>query len=78
MVRTVFFCLFLLLCAGYGQVVDAQGSSGVAKTVPHVQAQSVPDELAAAEALIVKSDWKGAAGKLDVWNAAHPTDARAL
>jgi tetratricopeptide (TPR) repeat protein len=34
--------------------------------------------LAAAEALIVKSDWKGAKGKLDVWIAAHPTDARAL
>jgi predicted Zn-dependent protease len=31
-----------------------------------------------AEALIVKSEWKGAAGKLSPWLADHPTDARAL
>ena len=31
-----------------------------------------------AEALIVKSDWKGAEAKLTPWVAEHPTDARAL
>ncbi len=31
-----------------------------------------------AEALIVKSDWKGAQAKLNPWLADHPTDARAL
>jgi len=31
-----------------------------------------------AEALIVKSDWKGAEEKLAPWLADHPTDARAL
>ncbi len=31
-----------------------------------------------AEALIVKSDWKGALAKLNPWLADHPTDARAL
>jgi predicted Zn-dependent protease len=34
--------------------------------------------VAAAEAAIVKSDWKAAEAKLDLWLAAHPTDARAL
>jgi len=31
-----------------------------------------------AEALIVKSDWKGAQAQLDDWLAGHPSDARAL
>jgi Flp pilus assembly protein TadD len=39
---------------------------------------AVSDEVAEAEAAIVKSDWKAAEAKLDLWLAAHPTDARAL
>jgi predicted Zn-dependent protease len=34
--------------------------------------------VAAAEADLVKSDWKAAESKLDTWLAAHPDDARAL
>ena len=41
---------------------------------PESPAQQVID----AEALIVKSDWKGAEAKLTPWLADHPTDARAL
>ncbi len=78
MVRKAHFILFLLTCAGFGQNAGAQSSSAPAKSDSQAQAQTVPDELAAAEALIVKSDWKDAAAKLDVWIAAHPTDARAL
>ena len=40
--------------------------------------QPVPQEVAAAEAAIVKSDWKTAETRLDTWLAGHPTDARAL
>ncbi len=78
MVRKAFFFFLLLACAGYGQDAGAQSSTGPAKNVSPAQALTVPDELAGAEALIVKSDWKDAATKLDVWIAAHPTDARAL
>ena len=40
--------------------------------------QPVAPEVAAAEAAIVKSDWKTAETRLDTWLAGHPTDARAL
>ncbi len=40
--------------------------------------QSVPAEVAAAEAAIAASDWKTAEAKLDPYLAAHPADARAL
>ncbi len=40
--------------------------------------ESVSQEVANAEAAIVKSDWKAAEPLLDSWLAAHPTDARAL
>jgi len=43
-----------------------------------VTAQPPAEQVLAAEALISKSDWKGAADKLSLWLAAHPTDARAL
>jgi Flp pilus assembly protein TadD len=39
---------------------------------------AVSEQVANAEALIVKSDWKGAEGLLDPYLAAHPADARAL
>ncbi len=40
--------------------------------------QAIAPEVADAEAAIVKSDWKSAQTKLDVWLAANPSDARAL
>jgi len=36
------------------------------------------DPVMDAEAAIVKSDWKAAQGKLDLWLTAHPSDPRAL
>jgi len=42
------------------------------------EAQPVSDEVAQAEAAIVKADWKAAEARLDTWLAAHPGDARAL
>ena len=78
MVRKLISFFLLLASAVYVQAVGAQISSGSAKNASQAQAPTVPDELAAAEALIVKSDWKAAAAKLDLWLAAHPADARAL
>ena len=40
--------------------------------------ESIAPAVADAEALIVKSDWKSAQTKLDVWLASNPSDARAL
>ena len=50
---------------------QAPASSALAANAP---SQPVMD----AEALIVRSDWKGAEGKLTVWLADHAADARAL
>ena len=36
------------------------------------------EQLAAAEAAIVKSDWKSATSQLEAWLATHPNDPRAL
>jgi tetratricopeptide (TPR) repeat protein len=41
-------------------------------------AASVSPEVADAEAAIVKSDWKTAEAKLNLWLVGHPTDSRAL
>jgi len=38
----------------------------------------VSEPVQDAEAAIAKSDWRGAAAKLDSWLATHPADARAL
>jgi tetratricopeptide (TPR) repeat protein len=40
--------------------------------------QPVSEQVAEAEAAIVKSDWTTAAAKLELWLAGHPSDARAL
>ena len=40
--------------------------------------EPVSEEVAAAEAAIVKSDWKTAERTLEAWLSDHPTDARAL
>jgi predicted Zn-dependent protease len=71
--RFVALLLFAIApAAGIAQAspagVPVQDSAG------SVPAQPVVD----AEALIVKSDWKGAEAKLAPWLAEHPTDARAL
>lgn len=71
--------LFILLLAsttvaGYGQ--DSAQDAG--KEAPVATPQPTSEEVAAAEAAIVKSDWKTAETTLEAWLAAHPTDARAL
>ena len=62
---------------------DAQGpgnSASQEKQVAPVSTSSpAPSEqVAAAEALIAKSDWKAAAAQLDTWLIAHPDDPTAL
>lgn len=79
MLRLVPFILLITAVSAISQspypVLEAQ-SPGDAT----VQAASTPvsDQVLAAEACIVKSDWKTAEAKLNSWLAANPTDARAL
>ena len=79
MFRFVIFVLLLASVAGFGQS-SAQNPEKPAAEAAASAAQpiSISDEVAAAEAAIVKSDWKAAEAKLDPWLAAHPADARAL
>ena len=53
-----------------------------ATPAPDSSASAAPrllsEQVATAEASIVKSDWKSAASQLNAWLAAHPTDPRAL
>jgi len=67
--------LLLALVAGWG-LSRAQNPEKPATDA--AVAQAVPEEVATAEGFIVKSDWKAAEAKLDLWLAAHPADARAL
>jgi Flp pilus assembly protein TadD len=76
------FAIFVLLfasVAGYSQRSAQNPDKPPADTAPAaVTAQPVSEDVAEAEAAIVKSDWKAAEARLDTWLAAHPTDARAL
>jgi hypothetical protein len=69
--RFVFFILLLASVAGFGQS-SAQKPEKPAQAV--ATAQPVSDEVAQAEAAVVKSDWKTAEARLDTWLAAHPSD----
>jgi predicted Zn-dependent protease len=65
----------------FGSVGFAQSSArdaGAPTADATTAAQPVSEEVAAAEAAIITSDWKAAEAKLDPWLATHPTDARAL
>jgi Flp pilus assembly protein TadD len=77
--RFVFFILLLASVAGYGQI-SAQNPQKPATEAASAAAtvQPISNEVAQAEAAIVKSDWKTAEARLDAWLAAHPSDARAL
>ncbi len=81
MVRFALFVLFSALISG-STTAFAQGSSS--SVPPANSAASTPAspplsaDVAAAESAIAASDWKTAEAKLDVYLAAHPTDARAL
>ncbi len=76
------FAVLLVVSAAFAQAQNpAQtGSPAAPQTAPPAaeQAAEIAPPVLDAEAAIVKSDWKTAAAKLDVWLAAHPADARAL
>jgi predicted Zn-dependent protease len=74
------FSSFLLLiasavipCTAQGQAAPVQSQSAKESGAP-----DVAPEVAAAEAAIVKADWKTAESKLAAYLIAHPDDARAL
>ncbi len=60
--------------AGFSQSSAQNADQQAASAAP----QPVSEEVAGAEANIVKSEWKAAESKLEAWLAAHPADARAL
>ncbi len=74
------FLSALVVVAGVCGPLRAQtappGPQAVPPATQPVEAPGQP--VIDAEALIVKSDWKGAEAKLTPWLAEHPTDARAL
>jgi predicted Zn-dependent protease len=75
------FALFVLLfasVAGFGQDSSSNPEPQAPAAAQVAEPQSVSVEVAEAEAAIVKSDWKTAGAKLDLWLATHPGDARAL
>lgn len=75
MPRFAFFFLFLALMS-----VSADGFAQQSKepAAAVATAQPISEDVAEAEAAIVKSDWKTAETRLETWLAAHPVDARAL
>jgi predicted Zn-dependent protease len=75
-VRYAFFILLIISIPGFAQ----NPAPNPENQTPAVTAASQPvsEQVAEAEAAIVKSDWKVAEAKLDAWLAAHPTDGRAL
>lgn len=75
------FALFVLLfasVAGFGQESSSNPEPQAPAATSAAEPQSVSDEVAEAEAAIVKSDWKAVEATLTPWLAAHPVDARAL
>ena len=79
MFRFIFLVLLLASVAGFGQSSAQNPEKPAAEATPAAAtAQPISDEVAQAEASIVKSDWKAAEAKLGPWLATHPADARAL
>jgi predicted Zn-dependent protease len=80
-VRFALFVLFSALISGE-TTAFAQGSSSSAPPIDSAASTPTPPplpaEVASAESAVAASDWKTAEAKLDVYLAAHPTDARAL
>jgi len=73
--RLAFFVLLLASVATFGQ---SSSQSSEQQAPAAATPQPVSEEVAEAEAAIVKSDWMAAETKLETWLAAHPADARAL
>ncbi len=74
MLRFSFFVLLFASLAAFGQSTARKPGAQLPAAAP----QSIPAQVAEAEAAIVKSDWKAAEARLNPWLAAHPSDARAL
>ncbi len=77
--------LFVLLFAPLMSFAQGSGQSGSKETAPaapaakqDAAADSVSQQVAEAEAAIVKTDWKSAETTLNTWLATHPIDGRAL
>jgi predicted Zn-dependent protease len=69
-----FFCFALAVVC----VAGAPGRAQEPQNAHSSAAVDVGQPVIDAEALLVKSDWKGAEAKLTSWLAEHPIDARAL
>jgi Flp pilus assembly protein TadD len=80
--RFVFFLLLMLAVAGNCQSPESQAASAsknqAAAEEPAATSAEISEQVAEAEAAIVKSDWKTAEARLALWLSAHPSDARAL
>jgi len=74
--------LLIVSVVGFAQSPGQSRPSQTSPAAPTSEANAdggpVSQQVADAEAAIVKSDWKAAEAKLDPWLIAHPTDARAL
>lgn len=83
MSRVVRFFLLVIsisasVCAfGQNSAQDPGQQSSLSKRATDAP-EPVSEEVAAAEAAILKSDWKTAETGLEAWLSAHPADARAL
>jgi tetratricopeptide (TPR) repeat protein len=79
-VRRFAFSVFILVFIVCALQMPAQSQLQKSPdSVPEDPAsQGIAPAVADAEAAIVKSDWKSAQTKLDLWLATHPSDARAL
>jgi Flp pilus assembly protein TadD len=77
--RFAIFILLLASVAGFGQSPSQIPEKPSPNTAPAVSTPlPISEDVAQAEAAIVKADWKAAEARLDPWLAAHPGDARAL
>jgi Flp pilus assembly protein TadD len=72
------FAFFMLLLASVAAGGQSTAQTPEKPSPDATAAQPVSEDVAQAEAAIVKADWKAAEARLDPWLAAHPGDARAL
>lgn len=70
--------VFFVLISGSVALVGQESVLPPAQPPETLAPAPVSPQVSEAEAAIAKSDWKTAEGKLDLWLAAHPNDARAL
>ena len=80
MLRFAFFVLLFASPAGFAQdsAPNQKTQTPAAQPAAGAAPQPASEQVAGAEADLVKSDWKAAQAKLESWLAAHPADARAL